>query len=46
LKVKAKIDYRIYEKGIVVTDEELSKIKIIKNDFHGEWNYIIKPNNV
>jgi len=46
LKVRAKIDYRIYEKGIVVTDEELSKIKIIKNDFHGEWNYIIKPNNV
>lgn len=46
LKVKAKIDKSIYEKGIVVTKEELAQIEIIKNEFHGEWNYIIKPNNV
>ena len=46
LKVNAKIDESIYEKGIVVTKEELDQIEITRNEFHGEWNYIIKPNNV
>ncbi|MEO6831281.1 MAG: hypothetical protein ABI378_03400, partial [Chitinophagaceae bacterium] len=31
------------EKGIVVPDEELKAINIVKDDFHGEWNYTIKP---
>lgn len=44
LKVKAKLDPKIYEKGIKVSDEELQKIKIIRNGFHGEWNYTISPN--
>ncbi|MEO6831131.1 MAG: ISAzo13 family transposase [Chitinophagaceae bacterium] len=43
LKVKAKVDDRTYEKGIVVPDEELKAINIVKDDFHGEWNYTIKP---
>lgn len=46
LKVNAKIDESIYEKGIVVTKGELNQIEITKNEFHGEWNYTIKPNNV
>lgn len=44
LKVKAKIDKNIYPKGVVVTDQELRKVNITRNDFHGEWNYTIKPN--
>ena len=44
LKVKAKLDDRIYQKGIKITDEEFEKISIIRNEFHGEWNYIIVPN--
>lgn len=43
LKVKAKIDNKTYEKGIIVTDEELKNINIVRNEFHGEWNYSIKP---
>jgi hypothetical protein len=43
LKVKAKIDSNTYEKGIVVTDQELENINILQNEFHGEWNYTIKP---
>ena len=43
LKVKAKIDSKVYEKGIVVTDEELKNINIVRSEFHGEWNYSIKP---
>lgn len=44
LLIKSKIDEGLYEKGIKITDEELSKIKINKNDFHGEWNYSIVSN--
>jgi hypothetical protein len=44
LLIKSKIDEGVYEKGIKITDEELSKIKIKQNDFHGEWNYSIVPN--
>ncbi len=33
-----------YNKGIKVTDEEFDKITLIRHDFHGEWNYKIKPN--
>ncbi|MEM7727175.1 MAG: hypothetical protein AAF208_12530, partial [Cyanobacteria bacterium P01_A01_bin.45] len=29
--------------GIKVTDKELDRIAIERNSFHGEWNYIIKP---
>jgi len=28
-----------------VTDEEMAEIDIHRADFHGEWNYTIKPNN-
>ncbi|MFH1004351.1 MAG: hypothetical protein V1781_02480, partial [Bacteroidota bacterium] len=35
-----------YEKGIKISDKEAEKINIERNDFHGEWNYTIKPNIV
>jgi hypothetical protein len=44
LTVTAVIDNNIYPIGVKVTDEELKKCAIIKNDFHGDWNYIIMPN--
>ena len=37
------LDTNKYEKGIKITDEELHNINLIKNDFHGEWNYSIAP---
>ena len=43
LKVRAKMDTNEYETGKKITDEELKKINITKSDFHGEWNYTIKP---
>jgi hypothetical protein len=45
LTVKCLLDKNKYEKGIVITDEQFSKINLVKDDFHGEWNYTIKPNN-
>ena len=41
LKVKAVADERIYETGLKPTNEEYEKINIKRDDFHGEWNYII-----
>jgi transposase len=43
LKVKSKLDSAVYEKGIKISDNELKNINILKDDFHGEWNYTIKP---
>ena len=43
LKVKAKPDDTFYEKGIEIKDDEFEKISIIRDEFHGEWNYIIQP---
>ena len=44
LVVKAKLDEKQYQTGIKITDEQIKEWNIEKNKFHGEWNYIIKPN--
>ena len=45
LKVRAELDSKPYPKGIKVTDEELAAIRILRDEFHGEWNYTITPSN-
>ena len=43
LKIQSKLDENIYEKWIKISDEELAKVNLKKEDFHGEWNYHIIP---
>lgn len=43
LNIKAKVDNNQYETGIKVDDEELKNIKLVKDDFRGDWNYKIMP---
>ena len=43
LRIRAELDQNTYEAGIKVTDEELAAVSIERDDFHGEWNYRIKP---
>lgn len=43
LTVKARVDKRVYKKGIKVSGKELKTFQIRKHDFHGEWNYTIEP---
>jgi transposase len=43
LKVQSELDKKEYKTGIKVTPEEMKYINIIQDEFHGEWNYIIKP---
>ena len=45
LTVICEPDDNLYPKGMVVSDEELTTINMIRADFHGEWNYTIKPSN-
>jgi len=43
LQVTAIKDSNTYPTGITVTDAELNSLNIIRDPFHGEWNYTIKP---
>jgi stage V sporulation protein SpoVS len=45
LKVHAELDSKPYPKGIKVTDVEFAAIHILRDDFHGEWNYTILPSS-
>lgn len=46
LTVTAVVDNHTYPIGVKVTDEELQRLNILRNEFHGDWNYLIKPNNI
>ena len=43
LKVECSIDRDSYEKGIKISNEEMLKLNIRMDEFHGEWNYTIAP---
>ncbi|MGH7592402.1 MAG: ISAzo13 family transposase [Gemmatimonadales bacterium] len=45
LKVHAELDTRIYPKGVKVADAEIAQLNLIRDDFHGEWNYEIHPHD-
>ncbi len=43
LKLYAQLDDRTYERGIEVTDQELTAVNITRDEFHADWNYTITP---
>jgi transposase len=43
LKVEAQLDTDTYATGIEITDEELAQVRMIRAEFHGDWNYVIQP---
>jgi hypothetical protein len=43
LTVRAAIDKNSYETGITVSDDELAQVNLTRADFHGDWNYTIRP---
>jgi Rhodopirellula transposase DDE domain len=45
LKVHARLDASTYEKGRKVTDIEFAALNIAPSRFHGDWNYVIRPND-
>jgi hypothetical protein len=46
LSVRCELDENIYPSGIKVSDAEIHAINLTRHDFHGEWNYTIRPNLV
>jgi hypothetical protein len=42
LTVKCELDTNTYQKGIVLTDDEMAQLNILHDEFHGEWNYTIR----
>ncbi len=43
LKVRSEVDRRQYIKGVKVSDEQMSQVRLRRDAFHGDWNYTIAP---
>jgi hypothetical protein len=43
LQVTCRLDRRKYPTGRKVTDDEIKRVNLAQNKFHGEWNYTIHP---
>lgn len=46
LKVQCEIDKNEYKTGIKITDSEMENRRLSKDEFHGEWNYVITPKTI
>jgi len=42
-RVRAALDPATYEKGKQVTPAALAQVRLLLQEFHGEWNYVIIP---
>ena len=45
LTVRCELDPKAYPKGIVVSDRDMATINVLCDQFHGDWNYTIRPRN-
>jgi hypothetical protein len=43
LEIRAELDEKTYPLGRVVTQQEMDALSIKADEFHGEWNYTIRP---
>jgi transposase len=43
LEVHAYLDEKDYPDKLKVTDDQLAEVQLVRNKFHGEWNYEIQP---
>ena len=46
LKVSCRLDLRKYQIGRKVSAQDWESIKLFRNDFHGDWNYTIRPRHI
>ena len=45
LAIQSEIDDTFYPTGIKIPDEDMARLSIVRDEFHGEWNYKIYPSN-
>src|SRR5512133_3609589 len=43
LGVRAELDRGRYPLGVKVRDQDLATVPLVRHEFHGEWNYTIRP---
>jgi hypothetical protein len=43
LHIRSQLDENTYETGLKVSDEELAELALERDEFHGEWNYRLRP---
>jgi DNA-binding phage protein len=43
LKVRCQLDTNVYPTGVQVSKADLAEVQIEHSQFHGEWNYVIRP---
>jgi hypothetical protein len=46
LTVRCELDRNLYPAGLKISDAEMAALNIVRQNFHGEWNYSIKPRPV
>jgi Rhodopirellula transposase DDE domain len=44
LTIQSELDTSAYPKGIKISDAEMAGLNLHRHQFHGDWNYTIKPN--
>jgi Rhodopirellula transposase DDE domain len=43
LDVYARLDEGAYPDKLKITDQQIAAVNLVPHDFHGEWNYTVKP---
>ncbi len=43
LLIKCGVDKHTYISGIKISDKELLTLNMVKDSFHGDWNYMVYP---
>jgi hypothetical protein len=43
LRVRCELDPGRYPEGKRITDEQMARLNIERSEFHGDWNYTIRP---
>ncbi|HTW79043.1 MAG TPA: ISAzo13 family transposase, partial [Terracidiphilus sp.] len=43
LRIKAKLTQKTYPTGIEISAEEMAKLNLNPDAFHGDWNYSLRP---
>jgi len=45
LRVHAELDEATHPTKVKIPDEQMAALPITTHDFHGEWNYTLRPAN-
>ena len=43
LRVKTKLDKRKYAKGVTISKAQMDELSLHRDQFHGDWNYELRP---